>query len=179
MDLSEYFHPDFSINHIINSIPVFEKDLEKYLKYDFIMLELADFYGNRCSKDPSTKVGAVIMNSKDYSVISLGFNGFARGVPDKPEWLNNREEKYPRIIHAEKNAIRFARGNTEGQAIYVSSLPPCHSCASEIIQSGIKKCVTYYNEVPERWSKEMKASIRDMIDAGIDFYCLPKVKIIR
>ena len=36
------------------------------------------------SKDPSTKVGAVIVND-DKQVLGLGYNGFPRGVHDCEE----------------------------------------------------------------------------------------------
>ena len=45
------------------------------------------------SKDPSTQVGACLVND-DKQVISLGFNGFPRGVEDTIERLIDKETKY-------------------------------------------------------------------------------------
>ena len=45
------------------------------------------------SKDPSTKVGALII-SEDRNIVSTGYNGFPRGIEDTEERLNNRELKY-------------------------------------------------------------------------------------
>ena len=59
------------------------------------------------SKDPSTKVGAVITRGK--FVVSLGFNGHPAGVEDSDARLHDREMKYRTIIHAELNAILSAR----------------------------------------------------------------------
>lgn len=86
------------------------------------------------SKDPSTQAGAVITNGN--RVVSLGFNGFPAGTDDSPELYANRERKYRRVIHAEKNAMAFARCDLTGCTIYVTHAP-CSQCAAEIIQSGI------------------------------------------
>jgi dCMP deaminase len=61
----------------------------------------------KLSKDPSTKVGAVILDSK-RRIVSGGYNGFPRGVEDSDERLNNRETKLRMTIHAERNALSFA-----------------------------------------------------------------------
>lgn len=90
------------------------------------------------SKDPSTKVGAVIVDGN--RVVSMGFNGFPKGTLDHPELYTNRERKYRRVIHAEKNAITFANRSVEGCTIYVT-YAPCSPCAAQIIQSGITRIV--------------------------------------
>lgn len=89
------------------------------------------------SKDPKTKVGAVIVD-KDHRIISTGYNGFPRGVYDDPDLLIDREQKLKRIIHAEANAIINARSDLHGTSIYCS-LNPCSQCAGFIIQSGISR----------------------------------------
>ena len=66
-------------------------------KWDIRFIGLAK-HVSQWSKDPSTQVGAVIVDQK-HRVISLGFNGFARGVRDLAERLENREMKYDMIIH--------------------------------------------------------------------------------
>jgi len=88
------------------------------------------------SKDPSTKVGAVIFDEK-RRLVSAGYNGFARGVQDKDERLLDRETKYKLTLHAEKNAIMFATGSLDGATIVVTH-PCCAQCAALVIQSGIK-----------------------------------------
>lgn len=55
------------------------------------------------SKDPRSKVGAVITDAKGR-VLALGFNGFPRNVHDCPERLGDPDEKYPKVVHAEANA---------------------------------------------------------------------------
>lgn len=116
------------------------------------------------SKDPSTQVGAVIA-SPDKRVVSLGFNGFPRGVPDD-ERLDDRDRKYELIVHAEANAILFARGKTEGASIYLWPLPPCSRCASIIIQAGIA-CVFAPVPEEERWMDNCVTARRLLLEAGI------------
>lgn len=107
------------------------------------------------SKDPSTKVGAIITD--DIKVISLGFNGLPRQIPDYPEILNSREIKYKHIIHAETNAILTAHRNLSGCTIYTFPFLPCTRCASEIVQSGISRVVSIVCQ-EERWKTQLAES---------------------
>ena len=43
------------------------------------------------SKDPSTKVGALII-SEDKNIISTGYNGFPRGIEDTAKKILGQEE---------------------------------------------------------------------------------------
>jgi deoxycytidylate deaminase len=44
------------------------------------------------------------------------------------------------VLHAESNAIDFARESLEGTTIFCS-LFPCSNCAARIVQAGIKTVV--------------------------------------
>lgn len=92
------------------------------------------------SKDPSTKVGAVIVDA-NRRILATGYNGLPRGVEDTEERLNNREKKLPMTVHAELNAILSCTLPPVGAALYVSALPVCPACASAIIQAGIQRVV--------------------------------------
>lgn len=102
-------------------------------------LRHAKFIGENYSKDPRTKVGALILRA-DGTPVSWGYNGFPRGIVEAPELWENREEKYKRVLHAESNAIDFARESLEDAAIFCS-LFPCSNCAARIVQAGIKTVV--------------------------------------
>lgn len=102
------------------------------------------------SKDPSSKVGAVIVDA-NRRIISTGYNGLAIGVEDSNERLTNRDIKYKIILHAEENAIMFAKRDLSGCSLYVTTLPPCAHCASLIIQSGIKTVYACKSDIPDRW----------------------------
>lgn len=94
----------------------------------------------RKSKDPSTKVGAVIVRP-DNSVVATGYNGFPRGVEDTPQRLNDRELKYSLVVHAEMNAILSARESLSGYSLYVWPFMPCDRCFVHVIQTGIRRVV--------------------------------------
>ena len=92
------------------------------------------------SKDPSTKVGAVIVRP-DHTIVSVGYNGFPRGVADTPERLNDRPTKYSLVVHAEMNAILSARESLNGYTLYTMPFMPCDRCFVHVIQAGIKRVV--------------------------------------
>lgn len=107
--------------------------------WDVWFLQLAEHASKR-SKDPSTKCGAVLADSKNR-IIGFGYNGFPRGIADTEERLNDRKQKYPRVVHAELNAILNARGDTEGTTLYTWPISSCPDCAKVIIQAGIIRVV--------------------------------------
>lgn len=107
-------------------------------KWDNRFIDLAAHISS-WSKDPHTKVGAVITNDKNH-IVSLGYNGFPRGVIDSEARYNNRDDKYKFVCHAERNAIDNAHTDVTGCTIYVT-LMPCNECAKSIIQRGIKRVV--------------------------------------
>lgn len=122
------------------------------------------------SKDPSTKVGAIIVDA-NKRLISEGFNGLPKKVIDNSERLYNRDTKLKLIIHAEINAIIFAQRPLEGFTLYTWPFMPCSACASVIINSGITRVVAP-NYFPERW-KESFALSKDLFkEAGVEFFII-------
>lgn len=121
------------------------------------------------SKDPSTQVGCVVVGP-DREVRSTGFNGFPRGIADRPDRLENRELKYPLICHAEENAIMHAARigiSLKGCVAYVT-WPPCTRCARSFVQAGIEE-VVYPDEleIPDRWQPDFRTSMEMLHEAGI------------
>ena len=110
---------------------------------------------SKWSKDPSTKVGAIITDG--IKIVSLGFNGLPQQTKDYPQILDIRKIKYKHIIHAEVNAILTAQRSLEGFTIYTYPLTPCTRCASVIAQSGIKRVVSVKCE-DERWKEHLEES---------------------
>lgn len=108
--------------------------------WDKRFLELADHIA-QWSKDPRTKVGSVIVDQKKR-VISVGYNGFPRGVNDNLARYNDRPTKRLFVAHAERNALDNAPLMVDGCTLYVTLLP-CNECAKSIIQKGITRVVTY------------------------------------
>lgn len=107
-----------------------DKQIKKYL-------DLAEEVA-KSSKDPSTKVGAVVVD-KFGNEISRGYNGFVND--GKEDFMTyERPMKYNLIIHAEMSAILSAKQDLTGCSIY-TSYAPCSNCLKHILQSGITKIV--------------------------------------
>ncbi len=136
-------------------------------KWDKRFLRLAKHVAG-WSKDPSTKVGAVI--ARGNRQISMGYNGFPMFVNDSADRYTNRDLKYQMIIHAEVNAILFAKTDLTASTIYTWPFPPCCRCAAQIIQSGITTIVALKPtpELFERWGNELTTAYDMYLDAGID-----------
>jgi dCMP deaminase len=139
-------------------------------KWDKRFIELSQHIST-WSKDPSTKVGAVITDKKQR-IISIGFNGFPRGVTDSPERLENREVKYKIVVHGEVNAILFAGRPLDGCTIYTWPFLSCSSCTSIIINAGIKRIVApeYF---PERWKESFDLSMKLYKEARVQVFLVP------
>ena len=98
------------------------------------------------SKDPSTKVGAVIV-SDDNKVVSIGYNGMPANLDETQLYWDKRggeglESKYLYVCHAEFNAILNTQvgGSLKNARVYVT-LFPCNECTKAIIQTGIKEVI--------------------------------------
>lgn len=136
-------------------------------KWDDRFLRAADEVAT-WSKDPSTKVGCVIVDSELQRRVGEGFNGFPRFMSDAVELYADRETKYSRTIHAELNAVLFAK-KTEGCTAYVTH-PPCTSCALVLIQSGVSRVVA------RRPSEDLLSRWEDSISKAEGFFAEAEVK---
>ena len=99
-----------------------------------MFMQIAEVVAKR-SKDPHTKVGAVIV--KDNHILGIGYNAEPRGFSYDFDW--HSKEKYDYVIHAELNAIANSTyfGNSiAGSTIYLT-LSPCSECMKLLIQYGI------------------------------------------
>lgn len=121
------------------------------------------------SKDPSTQVGACIVDS-DRRILSMGYNGMPRCCSDDLfPWEKNEglESKYLYVCHAELNAILNCHsGSVKGCTVY-TTLFPCNECAKAIIQSGIAEVV--YKEDKYADSESVRASKRMFDTAGVKY----------
>lgn len=142
-------------------------------KWDVRYMELAK-YVSSWSKDPSTKVGAVLVNHEQHLEF-VGFNGFARGVDDTEARLNDRETKYQFVVHAEVNAILKAGRAARGASLYVwpsFAIPNiCNECAKVAVQAGIKELIGYLpdptNPRAARWGQSISIAKMMFDEAGI------------
>ena len=114
-----------------------------YLSWDEYFMGVALLSAQR-SKDPSTQVGACIVD-EEKRIVGTGYNGAPRGIDDKDfPWSREGdflETKYAYVCHAELNAIlNSTKESLKDCTLYVA-LAPCNECAKAIVQSGIRKVV--------------------------------------
>jgi dCMP deaminase len=136
--------------------------------WDHRFLVLAKLIGS-WSKDPSTQVGAVIVDENNR-IVSVGYNGFPQNIKDDDR-LYDRETKYKIVVHGEINAILFANRSITGCTLYTFPFEPCPRCAGLIIQSGIKRVVSLVNNI-DRWEEDFKVTRQLFKEANIamDYY---------
>jgi dCMP deaminase len=114
-----------------------------YIGWDEYFMGVALLSGRR-SKDPSTQVGACIVNQQN-KIVGAGYNGLPAGCSDEDfPWEKSGDflqTKYPYVCHAELNAILNNIGmDLTGCRIY-TALFPCNECSKAIIQSGIREVI--------------------------------------
>lgn len=149
-------------------------------RWDRHFLQLAADHA-RMSKDPSTRVGAVIIGP-DREIRSAGFNGFPRGIEDTAERLSDREMKLRLVVHGEMNAVlAAARVGTplKGCTLYLSATdntgavwggPPCTRCTVEVIQAGIIEIVSWPQKaVPSKWHDDLVLAHQIIDEAGVKY----------
>lgn len=143
-----------------------------YISWDEYFMGVALLSARR-SKDPSTQVGACIVN-QDNKILSVGYNGMPIGCSDDEfPWEREGEPletKYPYVCHAELNAILNNVGfNLAGCKIYVP-LFPCNECSKAIIQSGIREVIYISDKYAA--TDSVKASKKMMDHAGVKYRIL-------
>lgn len=118
-------------------------------------------YMATASKDPSTQVGAVIVDYRRI-VVGMGYNGFPRGVRDDDARYADRSIKYKLIVHAEANAILNASAAVKGCSLYCT-WHPCSDCTKLIVQAGIS--MVFCPAPDPRWAEDA-AFARMMLEEG-------------
>lgn len=145
-----------------------EWERQRQEKWDRRFLGLAQHIAT-WSRDPSTQVGAAIVNP-NHSIVSLGFNGFPMGVKDSDCRYNDRDFKLKVIVHAELNALSFAQRDLSGCTLYTWPFMPCCRCAGVVIQHQIKRVVAPVTPEPllERWKEDLEITRMLFGEAGVE-----------
>ena len=142
------------------------KRVDGVISWDDYFMGVAHLSALR-SKDPSTQVGAVIVD-ENKKIVGIGYNGFPSGVSDDEfPWDREgdfTESKYAYVVHAELNAILNAPRQVRGCTLYVS-LFPCNECAKAIIQSGIEEIV--YEDDKYAHTDSVKVSKKMLLESGV------------
>ena len=93
-----------------------------YISWDDYFMGISLLSGMR-SKDPSTQVGACIVD-KNNRIVSIGYNGFINGCSDEDfPWEREGdflETKYPYVVHALSNI--YLDAFVESLSEYLSSI---------------------------------------------------------
>lgn len=115
-----------------------------YLEWSEYFMATA-FLAAQRSKDPSTQVGAVIVNA-ERKIVGIGYNGFPTGCDDDAFPWNKlgsdpMQLKYMYVVHAEVNAILNKNSETVKDCTMYVALFPCNECAKMIIQAGVRHVV--------------------------------------
>lgn len=113
------------------------------------------------SKDPSTKVGAVIVDSENR-IVSTGYNGFV-SKNDEKYMTFERPMKYHLTIHAEMNALLFAKQDLTGKIMYVTH-SPCSECLKHILQCRVR--TVFYAELYNADDEHKEAIKRLILSTG-------------
>lgn len=124
---------------------------EKRPTWDEFLIQLSRLASKR-STCLRRKVGAVLV-TKEYRIISVGWNGSPSGSPHCEEigGCLREELKIPsgqrheicRAVHAEQNTILVSAmyGASTKDGILFSNNFPCVICSKMIVQAGIKEVV--------------------------------------
>ena len=152
---------------------------QKIIKF----LRKAEFSAQEESKDPSTKVCALILDKDSWAPRTWGYNGMPRKADETRVERWERPEKYKWVEHAERNAIaNCARLGiaTEGATMVVNMFP-CIECARMIVQAGIKNLITIEpdlnNERDVRWKEDYERSRQLFQECEIEVYTIEEKKL--
>ncbi|KXJ10990.1 deoxycytidylate deaminase [Exaiptasia diaphana] len=152
-----------------------------YLSWDEYFMAVA-FLSAQRSKDPSSQVGACIVNA-DKKIVGIGYNGMPNGCSDdllpwNREANDELDTKYPYVCHAEMNAILNKNSaEVKGASIYVA-LFPCNECSKIIIQSGVKEVVYASDKYHTKPSMIASRRLLDMAGVKHRQYTPPKSQIV-
>lgn len=88
------------------------------------------------SHDIQTQHGCIITDTQ-HRILGVGYNGFPKGLDDKL-LPNTRPEKYPWMIHAERNALSNCVIRPDNGIAYVTG-QCCNDCIMALWQEGVTK----------------------------------------
>ncbi len=144
------------------------------MEYQDLMREAYQVAFNE-STDTSTKVGAVLVDPVDGSIMVGGANSFTN--PEMASCSQNyeRPRKYKVTEHAERASIYKAarRGTATNGLIMVCPWACCADCARAIVLAGIPLVVAHqqaYDMTPERWRDEVAIGMEILEGSGVTYH---------
>jgi dCMP deaminase len=109
-------------DHEVDRIPLYE-----------VYMRMAEELAKR-STCARLQVGTVITDGALEHVVALGYNGNARGFPNR---CDSETPGACGCIHSEQNAVVKADGHLRDKVAFVTA-SPCVMCAKLLIQSNVK-----------------------------------------
>lgn len=103
------------------------------------------------------QVGSVITSADLTQVLGIGYNGNARGLPNR---CDTTEPGSCGCVHSEANALLKAGAQTPGKRMFVT-VSPCVMCAKMIVNANVER--VYY-----RRSYRLASGIEVLQEAGIE-----------
>ncbi|PHK94625.1 deoxycytidylate deaminase [Pseudoroseomonas rhizosphaerae] len=154
----------------MSNVNAFEGRPEKLARWDTRYIGLAHHIA-QWSKDPRAKVGAVLVNQPRARIVATGFNGFPSNVEDSAERLQDKATKLRMMVHAEQNALLHAGHDARGCDAYVVGKPVCNTCATLLIQAGVRRVVAAAPRegTASYWDRVGLLSIAMLREAGVEF----------
>jgi dCMP deaminase len=140
------------------------------LNWDDLFMNMVYLIAEK-SKDEKTHVGAVIIGP-DHEVRSVGYNSFPRKINDNLSNRQERPEKYFWMSHAEANAVANSAMigiSLKGCILYTNGIP-CTSCATLIINAGIKEVVVdkkWESNNSEKWIEHANRTKIMIMEANV------------
>ena len=146
---------------------------QDYICWEDYFMGIAILSAHR-SKDPSSQVGACIVNARN-KIVGIGYNGFPIGCGDEQlPWArvadSSLDTKYPYVCHAELNAITNKnQAELNGCRIY-STLFPCNECTKLIIQSGIREVIFLSDKYHDTESCQASRKMMDLAEVAYKLF---------
>ena len=121
-------------------------------EWDDYFLGIAQVVAQR-SHDTETQHGCVITDA-NHRIIGVGYNGFPRGMNDL-SLPTTRPEKYPWMIHAERNALSNCVIRPDKGIAYVTG-QCCNDCIMALWQEGVETVIMAKNHGTHLFDEEAK-----------------------
>ena len=99
------------------------------------------------------QVGTVITDAQLENVVAIGYNGNARGFPNR---CDSTEAGKCGCIHSEMNALVKSPGQMRGKVAFITA-SPCVMCAKLMVQANVAH-VFYRQEYRDRSGLEVLAA---------------------
>ena len=126
------------------------------LSHDHYFMTIAKVVSLR-SSCKSRQVGAILVDA-DHYVLSTGYNGAAKGVPECDPCRRTGTESGIGLegcmaVHAESNALLQCLDTRRIDTIYVT-ISPCFSCLKLLLNTPCKR-ICYINSYPNQESEDV------------------------